>query len=78
MDSQNIKFLSAYDIAHILDICYQKALDFIKFSGIAYLKIGRTYKVEEKTFYNFVLRNEKIILDLEKLEYEDLKKRGVI
>lgn len=78
MDSHNIKFLSTCDIANILNVCYQKALDFIKFSGVSYVKIGRTYRVEEKVFYDFVLRDEKIEIDLEKLRYEDLKKRGVI
>lgn len=75
MNRQNINFLTAKDISKILNICYQKALAFIKYSGIDYIKIGQAYRVEEQTFYNFVL-NGTVEIDLEQLEYEHITKKG--
>lgn len=47
-------YLTAYEISEILKISYEKALDFIKYSGIPYVKIGRQYRVSEKAFYNYL------------------------
>ncbi len=77
MSHQNINFLTAKEVSQILKICYQKALAFIKYSGIDYVRIGRTYRVEEKRFYDFVL-NGTIEIDLEQLELENIKKKGAI
>ena len=77
MSHQNINFLTAKEVSQILKICYQKALAFIKYSGIDYVRIGRTYRVEEKMFYDFVL-NGTLEIDLEQLELENIKKKGAI
>ena len=49
-----MKVLTAYDIAEIFKISYHKALDFIKHSGIDYIKIGNQYRVTEEKFYAFI------------------------
>ena len=76
MQEKSINFLTAKDISIILKICYQKALNFIKFSGIEYIKIGQAYRVEESKFYDFILNNGTVELDLEELEYQTIKKKG--
>lgn len=41
------KYLTATEIAEILRISYDKALEFIKTSGVEYVQIGRQYRVLE-------------------------------
>lgn len=48
------KILTAYEIAEILKISYHKSLDFIRFSGIDYIKIGSQYRVSADKFYAFI------------------------
>ena len=50
---QEKEFYNVYDVAAILGICYAKALEWIKHSGIAYIKIGKTYHVSIKAFNKF-------------------------
>lgn len=52
MTSEN-RYYTAYDIADIFGICYAKALDWIKYSGVPYVRIGRTYHVRISTFNSF-------------------------
>lgn len=47
------EFLTAKDISNILEISYVNALNFIKFSGIQYLKIGNQYRVLTENFDKF-------------------------
>ncbi len=54
------EFLTPHDISRILDICYTKALEFIKFSGIKYSKIGRSYRVKRTTFERFISEHNNI------------------
>lgn len=49
-----MNFLTAKEIAKILRISYHAALDFIRHSGIDYIKIGSQYRVSEDKFYAFV------------------------
>ena len=46
----------------MLGMCYQKTLDFIKYSGIQYVKIGRIYRVRSDVFEKFVEENNTIDL----------------
>ena len=46
--------LTAHDIAKILKISYHKALEFIRYSGIDYIKIGSQYRVSEAKFNAFI------------------------
>ena len=40
-------YLTVSEIADMLKISYDKALDYIKTSGVEYVKIGRQYRVSE-------------------------------
>lgn len=48
------QFYTAYDIRDMLNISYQNTLIFIRNSGIPYLKVGRTYRVEKEAFHDFI------------------------
>ena len=56
--------LTAADISKILRISYHSALDFIKFSGIDYLKIGNQYRVSEEKFREFIAQKGKKIISI--------------
>ena len=47
------EFLSAYDISDMMGMSYAKALAFIKYSGIKYIKLNRIYFVSSKVFEEF-------------------------
>lgn len=49
-------FLTPKEVAKILKISYEKALQFIKYSGIPYIQIGRQYRVAEETLQSFLLQ----------------------
>ncbi|MBR5157289.1 MAG: helix-turn-helix domain-containing protein [Clostridia bacterium] len=55
--------LTPQEIADILKISYDKALDFIKYSGIPYIQIGRQYRIEESKLTAFLQKNQYINLD---------------
>lgn len=55
--------LTPQEIAEILRISYEKALDFIKYSGVDYIKIGRQYRVYESKLNTFLQKNSDISLD---------------
>ena len=46
--------LTPQEIADILKISYHKALDFVRYSGIDYIKIGNQYRVSAEKFRAFV------------------------
>ncbi len=46
--------MTPYQIAEMLQISYEQALDFIKYSGVKYFKVGRQYRVFERTLINFL------------------------
>lgn len=50
-------WLTPDDVAKILQISYEKALDFIKYSGIKFTKIGRQYRVSEASLNAFLAKN---------------------
>lgn len=53
----NDGYMNAKQIEKYIGICYAKALDFIKYSGIKYVKIGRTYFVSKETLDDFLSKN---------------------
>ncbi len=57
------EFLTPYEIACILKISYDKSLDFLKYSGITFVKIGRQYRVLATDFYDFIHKNPIIDID---------------
>ncbi len=58
------KFYNARDITEIMGICYAKALAFIKYSGIKYIKINRTYLIEKSVFERFIEETKIIEVEL--------------
>lgn len=53
-------YLTPHEIAEMLKISYEKALAFIKFSGIKYIKIGNQYRVSEASLNVFLQKNTDI------------------
>ncbi len=53
-------YLTPHEIAQMLQISYEKALAFIKFSGIKYIKIGNQYRVSEVSLNVFLQKNTNI------------------
>ena len=60
----SFEVLSPHEIAKILKISYEKALDFVKYSGIPYMKIGRVYRVTKDNFEAFMNSSETRIIDI--------------
>lgn len=56
-------FLTPKEVAKILKISYENALNFIRYSGIPYIQIGRQYRVAEETLKAFLLQNNPVIVD---------------
>ena len=50
------KLLTPHEIASILKVSYPTALDFVKYSGIDYIRVGNQYRVVEDKFYTFLNR----------------------
>ena len=50
--------LSPRKIAEILSVSYEAALAFIKYSGIDYVKVGRSYRVAEEKLNAFLKRSQ--------------------
>jgi excisionase family DNA binding protein len=57
-------WLTPNDVAELLQISYEKALAFIKFSGVNFTKIGRQYRVSESSFNAFMAKNTYIDLNI--------------
>lgn len=57
-------FYTAKEIAEILKISYENALDIIKYSGIPYVRIGRQYRVSVSSFNRFFSRDAPIEIDV--------------
>lgn len=58
------KFYTPREVADILHISYEKALSFIKYSGIVYVQIGRQYLVDSEVLHKFLSGPQPIIVDL--------------
>ena len=55
--------LSVKDIAVILKVSYDSALEFIKHSGIDYIKVGRQYRVSEEKLTVYLQQQGQIVVD---------------
>ncbi len=60
-------YMNTRQISDYIGMCYVKTLDFIKYSGIKYIKIGRTYFIKKETLDKFLNDNidinSEIIID---------------
>ena len=61
------RYLGTSEISEMLGMCYQKTLDFIKYSGIQYVRIGRIYRVRADVLEKFISDNKNI--NLKEAEY---------
>ena len=60
-----MKMLTPAEVAERLNISYDTALHMIKHSGIAYLKIGRQYRVNESVIDELTSQGDVVIVDFE-------------
>ena len=61
---KTVKMLTPKDIAEIFCISYESALNFIKTSGIDYIRMGRQYRVSEDKLKRFISMGGSISVDL--------------
>lgn len=47
-------YMTVAEIANMLKISYDKALDFVKYSGVEYVLIGRQYRVLDSKLHEFL------------------------
>lgn len=56
--------MTARDIAELLQITYPTALSFIKYSGVRYLKVGKSYRVLASDLIEFLETTDNTDIDL--------------
>ena len=59
-----LEMLTPKDVAAILEVNYETALAFIKYSGIDYHKIGNQYRVSEEKLRAFLNKKGSTYTDL--------------
>ena len=64
MASEVPKMLSPREVADILQVSYESALAFIRYSGIDYLKIGRQYRVSEAKLTAFLNKKGTTVVEI--------------
>ena len=52
--NKKMVFYTISDIANILKISYDTALNLVKYSGIPHTRVGRQFRVEESDFVNYL------------------------
>lgn len=60
-----IEMLTPQQIADILQVSYETALSFVRYSGIDYIRIGRQYRVSRDKLESFLKQKGKITIDLD-------------
>ena len=53
-------YMTVGEIAEMLKISYDKALEFVKYSGVEYVLIGRQYRVLESKLNAFLYPPQKV------------------
>ena len=53
------RYLTVTDIAEMLKISYDTALDYVKHSGVEHVQIGRQYRVLESKLNEFLYPSQK-------------------
>lgn len=61
-----MKLLTPTDIAELLQVSYETALNFIKTSGIPHIMVGRQYRVSDTAFETFIATAQTQTVNLEK------------
>ena len=57
--------LTPKEISKILNLSYGLTLEFIKYSGIEYIQIGRQYRVSEEKLNAFLNQKGKVYVNLD-------------
>lgn len=57
--------LTPHDVADILKVSYETALEFIKYSGIDYVKVGRQYRISKDKLAAFLQKKGRTIIDID-------------
>ena len=57
--------LNARDIACVLNIGYVKALGLIRYGGMNYIRIGKTYRVSKQNFVDWLNCSQPMIITLD-------------
>ncbi len=57
------KMLTTAEIAEILQVSYETALNFIKYSGIDFIRIGRQYRVSAEKLSAFLSKRGQVHID---------------
>ena len=58
------KLLTPKEVAEILQVSYDSALAFVKYSGVDYLQVGRQYRVSEDKLRAFLNKKGQVTVDL--------------
>lgn len=74
-----MKMLTPHDIADLMQVSYETALTFIKTSGIAYIQVGRQYRVSERAYETFVAGDSTASVKSEgkDIYYNDVTKKPI-
>ena len=59
-----MKMLTPKEVADVLNISYEAALAFIRYSGVDYVKVGRQYRVAEDKLHTFLHKKGTFEIDL--------------
>ena len=59
-----LKMLTPNEVAQVLQISYESALAFIKYSGIDYIRVGRQYRVSEEKLTAYLTKRGRIHVDI--------------
>lgn len=62
-----LTYIGTSELSQMLGMCYQKTLDFIKYSGIKYVRIGRIYRVRKDVLEKYIQEHQEI--NLKEAEY---------
>lgn len=49
-----MELLTPQQIAEILQVSYDTALGFVKYSGVPFIMVGKQYRVPQTEFYRFI------------------------
>ena len=60
-----MKLLTPHDIAALLQISYEAALGFVRYSGVPYHKVGRQYRVNEDELRVFLRKKGTEAIDIQ-------------
>ena len=64
MVTKMTKMLTVKEVAEVLQVSYDSALAFVRYSGIDYVKVGRQYRVAGDKLTTFLMKKGHTIVNL--------------